>query len=191
MKRSIAGTGFAFLQIIRRARAQSSGPLTQLSKKTRWTLLSMALIGGCLMKSSIGEAFTQETAASPQLEKQFLAATTNQFLATLIPNPLAANTYTLKLLGLNPSFNAPPTTLEQALSLGSTLYVYGFASGMNYQQHVHNNLVETYEVNCSTPIGSSTSTWDIGTCQAVTGAIDNAIFQESLSTPTVLPPLGF
>lgn len=130
---------------------------------------------------------TISTAAPQGLERSFLAATTNQFLATVTANPLAANTYAVKLFAPNPAYNAPPSTLEQALSLGSTIYVYGWADGQSYQQHVHHNLVETYMVNCSTPIGFATSTWDISTCQAVTGAIDEAIFQESLSTPTVVP----
>lgn len=135
---------------------------------------------------------TLSTAAPQGLENTFIASTTNQFAASLFVNPLASNTYGIKLFGPNPSYNAPeppPSNLEQALSLGATVYVYGFANGMRYQQNSDNNLVESFDVKCSSvPIGFSTATWSTGTCHAVAEAIDSAVFQESLSTPTVIPP---
>lgn len=142
----------------------------------------------CAGRSNV-QAYTTvliSTAASSTLETQFLASTTNQYLGTITSNPFASNTYTLKLFGPNPSYNPPPTTLEQALSLGSTVYAYGFAAGQNYDQKVQVNLVNSFSLNCSTPMANVPS-WDPATCQAITGAIINDLYQESLSTPTVIP----
>lgn len=138
--------------------------------------------------------FTQviiSTEAPAGIETTFIAATTNQFRADYFKNPLASNTYSLKIRGVNPNYNAPsppPSTLEEALSLGATVYVYGFSNGMNYEQRVDMDLVIGFEVNCSTPIGVSTATWDTNTCYAITGAIDSALYELSLSTPIVIPP---
>lgn len=152
-------------------------------------------VGTCILAFFCGNAgaFTQvtiSTAAPAGLEEQFLSATTAQWLGTVKKNPLASHTYSLILYGPNPAYKAPSLTLEQALSLGSTIYVYGFGDGQSYNQHVERNLVESFSLNCSTPL-PNVSAWDSETCHAVIGAIDAAIYEQSLSTPTAIPPGGF
>lgn len=145
-----------------------------------------------ISKADSGYNIVQMSTAAPAgTEQGFLSQISAQFNAGIVQNPLASNTYGIKIFGLNPNYQAPappPTTLEQALSLGSTVYVYGFAAGMGYQQHVSERLVEGFGVLCSTPI-PNIPTWDVPTCQSIAAAIDAALFQESLSTPTVIPPL--
>lgn len=147
----------------------------------------------CVLSCVAGHAFTQvtiSTAAPVGLEADFIQKTTSQFTADYFKNPLASNTYSLKLKGLNPNYNAPPpppSTLEQALSLGATVYTYGFRDGLGYQQGVDIGIVQGFEVKCTTPIGFSTATWDTDTCYAITGAINSTLYQLSLSTPTLIP----
>lgn len=154
-------------------------------QKRRFALVGVVYCVLSLGLVSQSQAFTQETSASPVLEKQFLAATTNQFQAVLTPNPLAANTYTLKLIGLNPNFNPPPTTLEQALSLGATVYLYGYRDGAGYEEHVDHGIAQGFALDCSTPIPNVT-TWDPITCAATSVAISNEIFKQYSSTVAVV-----
>ena len=88
------------------------------------------VLAGVLLSARNSGAYTQvqiSTGAPTGIEENFIAATTAQFTGKVIKNPLAAHTYSLILYGLNPSYQAPeppPTNLEQALSLGATVYVY-------------------------------------------------------------------
>lgn len=166
-------------------------------------------ISAFLLLTSTLHAFTQltvSTAAPAGIEQQFIAATTNQFQAILTSNPLAANTYAIKLFGPNPNYQAPPlvpTTLEAALSLGSTVYTYGWANGMDYERTKDLNFFLAlpssttpggFFVNCSSPAYfngiqySSTTqqlvTIDTTTCNAVLSGVYNFIYQQFFSTPT-------
>lgn len=153
----------------------------------------------CLALWTRSEAFTQvtiSTAAPAGIEKTFLAATTAQFDGTVIPNPLASNTYSLILYGPNANYNAPeppPSNLEEALSLGATVYIYGFANGMTYQQTQEIGTVGFLGNLCGAAtnydlVETSTKTFDRNTCQDVVATIENQLFELSLSTPTPLPP---
>lgn len=136
------------------------------------------------------------TGAPAGIETQFIAAIQGQFNVKVVPNPLASNTYAVTLYGLNQNYNPPVTQADLLKALDnagnymatvdSYTYVYGFADGQSYNQHVTNNFVEGFEINCSTPI-VGVSAWDAQTCGAVAEAIDDAIFEESLSTPTIVP----
>ncbi len=147
--------------------------------------------------SSVARAFTtviMSSSAPTGTEKLFLANATNYTLANLSANPFAANTYSLTLFGLNPNYSPPtpaPTTLEQALSLGATVYVYGFANGMVYERSVDLGQISKYVVNCSTPsfFGVSSGTWSPAVCYGALTAVYNVIFSLDLSTPTVIPPV--
>lgn len=147
----------------------------------------------CLLFLAVSvQAFEQiqiSTSAPAGFEQTFLSAMQAQFNVKVISNPLASNTYAITVYGLNPSYNAPedpPSTLQQALALGATVYAYGFANGQSYNQFDNRNIVEGFGLLCPTPV-NNLFTWDPQTCYAVTSEIDNAIFQESLSTPTVIP----
>lgn len=142
----------------------------------------LAACGICALLCSQGGAFTQVTLSptAPQgLEESFIAATTAQFLAKVTKNPLAAHTYSITILGPNPAYQAPeapPTTLEQALALGSTVYVMGFANGQDYQRHIDQNLLGNQYSACKTT----------DNCQDGLGRLSTDMYEESLSTPTIL-----
>lgn len=135
------------------------------------------------------------SAAPAGFEQTFIAAMKAQFNVKVVTNPLVANTYGITVYGPNPLYN-PPISNAQLLqqldldaqymaTVDSYTYVYGFADGQTYNQHDNRDIVEGFELNCSTPL-ASVPTWDSETCVSVTLAIDNAIYQESLSTPTVV-----
>lgn len=140
-------------------------------------------IAVCAFSCVDAGAFTQVTigtAAPAGIEESFLAATTAQFNARIVKNPLAAHTYSMTILGPNPTYQAPPpppSTLDQALSLGSTVYVYGFGAGQDYQRNIDQHIIGDVYGTCV-----STST-----CFDGLGKASNLIYQESLSTPTVIP----
>jgi hypothetical protein len=132
---------------------------------------------------------TASTAAPAGIEAAFIASTTNQFLSTIVPNPFFANTQSITLFGSNPNFNPPPTNadlLNALVTVDSYTYTSGWANGESYQQFQDVNLTGNFIVNCDSP-----TAWNIAidttTCYAVLGAIENAIYLESLSTPTVVP----
>jgi len=113
------------------------------------------------------------------------------------------------LMGVNPNINPPPTNIEQALSLGATVYVYGFANGMQYERNKDLSwwLAQPgsigwpnggYYYNCSSAtyfnnlqVDTNTAQLvniDSATCNAVLSAVYNEIFQQNVSTPIVIPP---
>lgn len=160
-----------------------------------------AILAFSCMEGRAFQGYNVIITTTPTVQAAFLTATTSQFQAIVMPNPLASNTYSINLTGINSNYVVPSTascfsldvdvdttTLENDLAalvaagpqIITDPYVYGFASGMAYAQHQDNILTEQFEVKCSTALS----------CQAVTSAIDQAIFQESLSTPTVIP-MGF
>ena len=153
----------------------------------------------CALLCTSGHAYTvvQISTGAPQgIETQFLAQTAAQFNATITPNPLASNTYSVTIYGPNPNY-LPPITSAQLLqqidldaqyiaTVDTYTYVYGFADGESECQRDTSKLVEEFEINCSSPV-SGITTWDVGTCIGLTTALDTMIFEESLSTPTVVP----
>lgn len=155
--------------------------------------LCLAILG-----ADIAFAFEQiqiSTGAPAGFEKTFLSAMQAQFNVKITTNPLVANTYSIVAYGPNLIYNPPITNLQllQQINLDSQYmatvdsftYVYGFADGQICNQQDNRNIVEGFEINCSTP-NANVPTWDPSTCISVTAAIDNAIYQESLSTPTVI-----
>lgn len=90
-------------------------------------------------------------AANPaQLQKDFIAATTTQFVSTVVKTIFGSDTYTITIsskAGLLPPPAPPP--------VGSTMtytdcYVYGFAEGMEEERgQVLSNIDNDYEVNPS------------------------------------------
>lgn len=156
-----------------------------------WVFLSLL--------SSLANAYsvvTISTSAPVGIEGQFLAATAAQFNTAIVPNPFFPNTFAVQLFGLNPLYQAPsppPTTLQDALSLGATVYVYGFANGMTYQQQVSQGIVGNFGNLCAYPTSfmlaeTNSGNFDKGTCLDTITTIMNAFFNLSVSTPTVLPP---
>lgn len=136
------------------------------------------------------------------MQADFIAATTTQYQTTLVPSTYFPGTYTLTILGKNPPPQCGgvvvlPCNLDQdvasIVAVTTQSYVYGFASGMNYQQHQDSIITEQFEVQCGTRsyFTTSTATWNSQTCLTALSDVDATIFQQSLSTPTVIPPPGF
>jgi hypothetical protein len=139
------------------------------------------------------QGYNVVTTTDAATETTFLSATTAQFAANVIINPFVPGTYQINLFGPNPLFNPLPTTLQQALSLGSTVYAYGWASGVNYQQTQEESFIGAMGNLCGSATNynltqTNSSTFDNATCQDVIGTIENQLFEESLST---VPVLGF
>lgn len=135
---------------------------------------------------------------NPATEQGFLSSTTNQWMGTVVSNPLAPPTlpvYQINLTGINPAFNPSVTNLQllnSIVQISTYNYVYGFGGGMIYQNKVDSDITTNYALTCSTPSAfnltqTSTSTFDMATCEDVLDSVLNALFQVNLSTPPVLP----
>lgn len=185
-----------FSLLVVRAHAALRLFVRHLSKYRRLAIVAAGILSFSSMASQAYTVVTISTGAPTNLEKQFLAATTAQFQGVVTPNPFASNTYALKLFGLNPAYKASvPLTFEQSLSLGATVYVYGFANGMTYQQQVEEGSIGTLGNLCDSAtafmlLQTTPASFDRSTCQDVIATIMNQLFQMSLSTPAVIPPVS-
>ena len=136
------------------------------------------------------------TSAPAGVEAQFIAATTTQFNATVTTNPFFAGTFSVTLYGPNPSYNAPITNTQllQQIDLDSQYmatvdsytYANGWGNGESYQQYQDININDGFIVNCDSPTAWNVAI-DTTTCYAVLNAMQGSLYQESLSTPTVVP----
>lgn len=187
-------TGFSRTGIVRSKIALAR--CSAIFQALRYFILTIPLL---LLLQGQSHAFTQVTisTAAPQgIESTFIAATTNQFQASYFKNPLAANTYAIKIFGLNPNFNPPVTNamlLNALVTVDTYTYVYGWAGGVSYQQTIEEGVIGNYGNLCDTAtsfmlIQATTSTWSTGSCQDVIATILNQLFQLSLST---FPVAGF
>ena len=145
----------------------------------------IGFIGTCLLFlfPRLSGAYTviqASTFAPAGLEQQFIASTTNQYLANLYVNPLFAGTYQIQLIGPNPAYNPPslpPTTLQDALSLGATVYAYGWVNGQAYERYDNMRILDGHGISCSTDT----------LCASVVTAAINDIYTKNYSTPTAVP----
>ena len=141
-------------------------------------------------------AYTVITSPNAAMDAPLIAATTIQFNATVLTNPFFPGTYNVTVNGLNPSYNPPISNedlLNAVVAASTTNYVPGFADGMTYQQTQEEGLVGSFGINCSSPTAfvleqTTTGTFNTSTCQDVIATIEDALFEESLSTPTPIPP---
>lgn len=122
--------------------------------------------------SNGAQAYTVVTSTSPALEKTFLAATTMQFPASqLIANPLASNTYQLKLLGPGVAIGS------SGFPIDGCGYVYGFAAGQQYERNHDINLINSHHFDCG----------DNAACLSAINSAVVDIYTQNYSTPTVIP----
>lgn len=134
------------------------------------------------------------------LQQQFLASTTAQWQAQLVPNPYYSNTYTLTLTGPNTGYQVPvvtpsfvqldTTTFVRLLTQNATnSYIFGFADGQTYGRAVDLGILAGFEVQCSSAslFGASTSTWSQLPCVLSLTAAATGINQQNVATPTVIP----
>jgi hypothetical protein len=151
-----------------------------------------------LFLSSLAQAFTQVTVSSSApagFEVNWLQDNAARYNFKIDTNTFVGNTYTAILYGTNPSYNPQPTNMDllnAIVTVDSWTYVAGWANGESYQQFTDGNIIDSYLVNCSTPTlfllnQTSSTTFDPATCQDVLSTISDIIFNESASTPTVVP----
>lgn len=147
---------------------------------------------------------TVSTGTAPTIEKELLAQATTQFNASLVVNPLASNTYTLKLFGRNPNYTAPPAvvTLDQVtaklVAISSNTSELLYAEGMVYERKNDAGMIGAFMNLCGnatnyavTP-GGIPATWDPATCHQVLGFMDNWIMIQSSGIAVTPDPLeGF
>lgn len=170
----------------------------KLVKKSIWYALAPLFLAVHVQAYTV---VTVSTGVPPTVEKALLAQTTTQFNASLIVNPLAANTYQVKLFGFNPAYQPPPPapalinldTLTTKLTAISTYtYVLGFASGMLYERNSDAAILGFYMNLCSSATTFNLVKIDSTTCQGVLGFMDNWIIRQSSGLAVVPnPPPGF
>lgn len=143
------------------------------------------------------------TAGTPEsVEQTFVADTTSWFQATVTTNPFVANTFTIKLSGIRsqPVILNPidaTSVMNNFIAQSTTTYVYGFADGQSYERHTDLGTMGEYAVNCSSPTffdvvnGTTTITpkIDLATCDTILSELQDEIFTQNFSTPTVIPPV--
>jgi hypothetical protein len=175
------------------------------SGKIAFILLTMGLGGGRLAVRD-AEAYTVVTVGTGtanSVEDTLISFTTTYFNTTFFVNPFFPHTYQIKLWGLNPSFQPPQsvtidtttwaTNIAAMQKISSDTYVYGFATGQDYQKNVDIGIGGTLGNLCSSAtnfmlISATTNTWSQGTCLDTISTFLNQLFQLSLSTPTMIPP---
>jgi hypothetical protein len=168
--------------------------LRVISKRVMFSIF--AIMFWLVCGSSSAQAYTTEISTNTALEQQFLNATAQQFDVVIASNPFFSNTYTMQLLGNNTNYNPAPTMMDllnDLVAVDTYTFVYGFADGMVYQQTSETNLVSGLESLCGSAtsynlVQTSTKTFDLGTCEDVTGTIIEQLYNMSTSTPTVIPP---
>lgn len=169
---------------------------------------------GLLFLTSLAQAFTQviiSTGAPAGLETQFLAATTSQFNAKVVKNPLVPNTYAMTLYGLNPSYVVPSTAtcfniavdidtaslqtdlnalVQAGPAIISNPYLYGWGNGAEYQNHIDENQGFYMSGLCGNATNftviNATNSWDTATCIDTLTTYVNDLYQLNLSTPTFI-----
>jgi hypothetical protein len=178
MSNTISETGCALRRSSRPALARPGDPsMRTTSAKRMMRILSTVLIGGFLSLAAISsEAFSGYnvvTTTDPVLEQRFLADTTYYFNATLIPNPITSNTYTIKLLGPGQPLDLLGGPLNDCLS-------QGVSDGMDYERQATIQQIQAFQnidLSSGTCAGLVVSTQSAADCQAAWNLIGNAIAQ--------------
>lgn len=146
---------------------------------------------------SISVLFSSGT-AQPATQKSFLAATTSQFNVDLLRTTWGSDTYTLTIKGKNPSYLPPVAStntvdanalLAALVSISSATYPYAWVDGLEYERDKNLMDIQNFNVNCSsqTFYVASTDTWDQDTCTRVLEKTYRFIYEQSFSTPTLIP----
>lgn len=159
-------------------------------------LTVFALLVGLTKLSQAAVSISFSTSAPVTLQNDFIAATTSQFISSVTKNWLFAGTDKVVISGKNPNYIAPiiSTTIltldyitTQLKRISSNTYVYGWGSGMEYERASDLNMIQGYQINCSSApyFKSSTMTWNTNVCVQVLNTIYKSIYDLSFSTPTL------
>ncbi len=128
---------------------------------------------------------TNGAGISEAVGKELIAQTTTQFNSILTINPLASNTYTIKLLGLNPNY----VPLNLGADAVMQLQVFPYAAGMYYERSNISSLFGNFMSLCDDPGTFQMVTMDSTTCQGVLGFMDNFIITQTSGVAVVPNPL--
>lgn len=113
------------------------------------------------------------TAAPVGTQAAFLSAISGQFNASVVPNPLASNTYAIKIFGPQAGQQLQADSLDSCIS-------QGFSDGMDSERQSEMNSIESLEIidassgTCAGIVVDSTTETD---CQYIYGLILNNINQ--------------
>jgi hypothetical protein len=122
----LARRSFASFSLFMRGNKGNCKTLQSQAKVSAWTTALLFCLSGW------AQAYTVVTSTNPALEKELICAATTQFSASLFVNPLASNTYQIKLLGESTTYNPAPSNadlLNAVVTVDSYTYVYGFVAG--------------------------------------------------------------
>lgn len=164
---------------------------------------SLALVIACIsLQPTRGNAATYTVNTylnSDELSKDLIAATTNQYVATVKPG-LLPNMFSITVTGKNPSYQPPSVstsiiTLDaitrQLTTISTWTYVYGWADGREYTRDEFLNQVGRFAINCSSAsyFGVSTTTWNQAVCtQTVFALYDYLNYEVKIPTVPVIKP---
>lgn len=140
---------------------------------------------------------TTSTGVPVTVEQSLITQIKNQFNASVFVNPLAANTYQVKLFGLNPNYQSLPlvtldTITNKLTSISTYTYVVGYAQGMLYERGKNSSSLGYFMGLCDNATNFNLTTIDTTTCNSVLGYMDNLITQQTDGIAIVPdPPVGF
>lgn len=174
----------------------------RMSRRVSWSRWSLSVLFWAAFASlSIGvrsanayTVITLSTGTPSSVETSLIAAVTSQFNASVASNPFFPGTYTVKVFGINPVYN-PPVTQKQLLdalvTVDSYTYVYGWANGLEYQNHVNEGITTNYLINCDTPTAfnlhqTAPENFDRKTCSDVLNSVLDSFYKLNLSTTPVI-----
>lgn len=184
----------------RRSRKHTRSPFARAwsTAKTICVALGLFFYAG---RFSFAYTVVQVSSSTPEsIEQQFIANTTSQFNAVLFTNPFAQNTFQITLFGVNPNYipKPPPTSvfydtttfqsdLVALVQESTNNYVNGWGDAVDYERAVDLSTIGNFGLNCSSSstfvtAGTSTTTWDQNTCNAVVSSIYQSIFTAIGST---------
>jgi hypothetical protein len=156
------------------------------------TLIIAALLG---VLPGLSRAETVNTYfPNVSLELDFLANATNQYLGTLTKSAFFANTYSFSVTRKNPAYQPPAPPLDpnrivnEFIANSTYTYVYGWANGMENERAKNLRSISDFSVQCSSPgFYGVTGAWDVRVCTTTLANIHQYIYDQSFSTPTVIP----
>lgn len=128
---------------------------------------------------------TNSAGVSESVGKDLIAKTTAQFNAQLIVNPIVSNTYTIKLLGLNPNYVLPYISADMLMKL----QVFPYAAAMGYERNNDASILGAFMSLCGNATNFNMVTIDSTTCQGVLGFMDNFIITQTSGVAVVPNPL--
>lgn len=174
-------------------------------KKLKPILLTALMAGPIGVPAKASVTVTVSTSAPASLEQKFIADTTRQYVSTMAPTPYFVGSYSIKLFSVNPLYTLPPppvvsstvvtldTLISEMIDKSTWTYIYGYASGMDYQRHIDMGRISDYMTHCATNTYfnvASSSSWDQGACTTSLAAVLQDIYNLKFSSPTVIPPVA-